>query len=55
MEASEDFEEEDRGLGHCVERNGVLGSTKLPMLIVRSTEAEAAIRPQKELVQQGTL
>ena len=40
-------------MGSIAER--VLGSTKLPMLIVRSTEAEAAIRPQKELVQQGTL
>ena len=40
-------------MGSVTER--VLGSTKLPMLIVRSTEAEAAILPQKELVQQGTL
>ena len=36
-------------MGSVAER--VLGSTKLPMLIVRSTEEEAAISPQKELVQ----
>ncbi len=40
-------------MGSVTER--VLGSTKLPMLIVRSTGAETAIRSQKELVQQGTL
>ena len=37
-------------MGSVAER--VLGSTKLPMLIVRSTEAEAVSSPQKELVQQ---
>ena len=40
-------------MGSVAER--VLGSTKFPMLIVRSTEAEADSSPQKELVQQGTL
>ncbi len=40
-------------MGSVAER--VLGSTKLPMLIVRSTEEEATLRAQKELVQQGTL
>ena len=40
-------------MGSIAER--VLGSTKLPMLIVRSPEAETAIGPQKELVQQGML
>lgn len=40
-------------MGSVAER--VLGSTKLPMLIVRSTEGEADISQQKEYAQQGML
>ncbi len=40
-------------MGSVAER--VLGSTKLPMLIVRSTEEDADIHQQKEYAQQGTL